>query len=84
MKRTLLTSVAVATLLGVSMAFAADTTGVIKLIEATKHEVVLEKGLTYVFPTKVDLTKVKVGEKVKITFEHKNGKNEATAIVAAS
>lgn len=83
MKRILLSTIAAAALFTTTAAFAADVTGAIKTIDAKKHELVLDNGQSYMLPMKADLSKLKVGEKVKVTFTTKNGKNEVTAITTA-
>lgn len=84
MKRMILSAISATVLFGATMAFGADVTGAIKSIDDKKHEVVLDNGETYIFPNKMDLSKLKAGEKVKITFKTKGGKHEASSIAAAS
>jgi Cu/Ag efflux protein CusF len=84
MKRILVSTLAAAVVLGATPALAAGVTAAIKSIDSKTHEVVLDNGQTYVFPAKTKLSKLKVGEKVKVTYETKNGKNEASSIKAAS
>jgi hypothetical protein len=63
-------------------AFAAEVTGSVKAIEMKASTVMLDNGLSYVLEKKAkfEAEKLKVGEKVTITFEVKDGKNLATAI----
>ena len=79
-----LLSAAVASLLLSSAAFAAMTieTGSIKSLDTTKHELVLDSGKTFEAP-KVELTAFKVGEKVTISYEMKDGKMVADKVEAA-
>jgi hypothetical protein len=79
-------SVLVLGLAGASaMAFAATETksGDIKSLDAKKHELILSSGETFEVPTTVKLNTFKVGEKVTIAYQLKNGKMEATKIEAA-
>ena len=68
---------AVALLLCASASFASDATGAIKSINANKRVVTLNNDATYIVDPKVDLKKLKVGQRVKITF---SGRNEASAV----
>ena len=66
-----------------SLALAATATGPIKSVDAKDHTVMLASGQIYHTAMSVDLSKLKVGEKVTITYQVTNGKNEASAIVAS-
>ncbi|HEY7747517.1 MAG TPA: DUF1344 domain-containing protein [Aestuariivirgaceae bacterium] len=68
-----------------AMALAAVETkvGNIKTIDTAKHEIVLSTGETFEFPTSVQLTSFKAGEKVSIAYELKNGKMMASKVEAA-
>jgi Cu/Ag efflux protein CusF len=68
---------AVALLLCASAGFASDATGAIKSINGQKRVVTLKNDDTYVVGPNVDLSKLKIGQRVKITF---SGKNEASAV----
>jgi Cu/Ag efflux protein CusF len=84
MKKFLTPVVAGAALLAATFAYAADATGAIKAVDAANHTVTLEDNKVYAFPATMDLSKVKVGDKVKITFTAADGKNNATAIANAT
>jgi hypothetical protein len=72
-------------LLGATLAYATDATNTIKAIDGTMHTITLSDGKVYVFPATFDLSKVKVGDKVKVTFTtDAAGKNNATAVAAAT
>jgi Cu/Ag efflux protein CusF len=61
------------------------STGLITKIDATADAVTLDNGKTYNFPATVDLSKVKVGDKVQVTFTMQvDAKNHASAIVPAT
>lgn len=67
-----------------AMAFAAVETkvGSIKSLDPANHELVLSTGETFELPGSIQLTKLKVGEKVTIAYEIKNGKMMATKVEA--
>ncbi len=58
-------------------------TGEIKSTDATKHEIVLSSGDTFELGSKVKIDKLKVGEKVTVTYEMKDGKMLASKVHAA-
>ena len=60
------------------------TDGVIKKINAKSETVTLDNKTVYYFPAKFDLSKVKVGEKVAITWTAKGKKDMASAIAAVT
>ena len=68
-----------------AMALAAVETkvGSIKSLDSAKHELVLSTGETFELPNSVQLKTLKVGEKVSIAYEVKNGKMMATKVSAA-
>jgi Cu/Ag efflux protein CusF len=85
MKKLLVSAVAAFAVMGATFAFAADATGNITKIDAPTRAVTLADGKIYTFPASVDITKLKVGDKVKVTFTTDTaGKNNATAVAAAS
>ena len=84
MKKILMPVVAGLALVAATFAYAADATATIKAVDATARTVTLDDNKVYVFPASVDITKVKVGDKVKITFTtDAAGKNNVTALAAA-
>lgn len=68
-----------------TMALAAVETkvGNIKSLDTAKHELVLATGEIFELPKTVQLKTLKVGEKVSIAYETKNGKMMATKVMAA-
>jgi hypothetical protein len=58
------------------------TDGIIKAINTKAETVTLDNKTVYYFPAKFDLSKVKVGEKVAVTWTAKGKKDMATAIAA--
>ncbi|MBI2718243.1 MAG: DUF1344 domain-containing protein [Rhizobiales bacterium] len=79
-----LLSAGVGSLLLSSAAIAAlpMVTGSIKSLDTTKHEIVLDTGKTFEAP-KVDLSAFKIGQKVMISYELKDGKMIADKVEAA-
>ncbi|MEZ2132587.1 MULTISPECIES: DUF1344 domain-containing protein [unclassified Sinorhizobium] len=84
MKRILQSTISTALLLAATAAFAASATGSIKSVDLKTHAVTLSDGQRFMFPAHMDLSKLRVGEKVTITYGTKAGKHEASKIVAAS
>jgi hypothetical protein len=66
-----------------AMAAASTVTGPVAALDAKTHTVTIGKT-AYHFPTKYDLSKVTVGEKVTITFTVKNKLDNATKLIAAA
>jgi hypothetical protein len=60
------------------------TDGTIKAINAKAETVTLDNKTVYYFPAKFDLSKVKVGEKVAITWTAKGKKDMASKIDAVT
>jgi hypothetical protein len=60
------------------------TDGIIKTINLKAETVTLDNKVVYYFAKKFDLSKVKVGEKVAITWTAKGKKDMATAIAAVT
>jgi Cu/Ag efflux protein CusF len=83
MKRIVTAALAGAKLLGTGAAFAAEATGLIKSVDTAAHKVMLGDQ-AYWFPSTVGLSGFKAGEKVKISYAVKDGKNQATMIAPAS
>ncbi len=57
-----------------STAFAAQTTGTITAISKNADTITLSDGKTYTLPEGIEDTKLKVGEKVQLTYAIKGGK----------
>ena len=61
---------ATGTMLAVTTAaLAEEATGTIKAIEVPTRKVTLEDGKVYTALGRIDLTKLKAGDKVKVTFD---------------
>ena len=80
MKKFTVPAMAALIALGANFAWAADVTGVIKSINANRHEIVLEDGKAYQVANNVDLASFKSGDKVTISAEVENGKNMASKV----
>lgn len=80
MRRFLSTLTAVAIMTSAGIALADTASGTIKSIDAAKHVVTFDNGKQYVADSAVDLSKLKAGEKVTVTYAVKNGTNEASAV----
>ena len=83
MKRFIIPIVATAMLASASFAYAETASGAIKAMDPATFTVTLDDGTMYVLDAKADMSKLKAGDKVAITFDIKDGKNMATAITAA-
>jgi hypothetical protein len=77
-----LSLVSVALLGGVAPAAVLSTTGTISALDPTKHQVQLSGGQTFEVPAAWDFSKYKVGEKIHVSYQKKNGMMDATRIVA--
>jgi len=65
-----------------AFAAAQTKTGEIKSTDATKHELVLTSGDTFELGSAVKVDQLKVGEKVAVTYEMKDGKMLASGVHA--
>jgi hypothetical protein len=59
------------------------TTGKIKSIDMLNHVVTLDNGTTYKVANGVNIAKVKLGQKVKLTYTGSGATTEASAIAPA-
>jgi len=75
-------SAAVASLMLSSAALAATETGSIKTLDSAKHQIVLDTGKTFETAS-LDLKAFKVGDKVLVDYETKDGKMVASKIEIA-
>ena len=83
MRKLMFAASAAALLAGISIANAADVTGMIKSIDSTKGMITLDDGKEYTLASSIKPTDWKVGEKVKVTYDEKNGSMTVTALVKA-
>jgi Skp family chaperone for outer membrane proteins len=82
MKKLVSALCALAILTGAGAAMAANTIGTIKYIDTKDRTFTFDSGTTYKAEKSVDLQKLKVGEQVMVTWDMKNGVNEASHIKA--
>lgn len=82
-KSVLAAATAAALFAGISLANAADVTGTIKSIDATAGMITLDNGKAYKLPASIKAADWKVGEKVKVTYDNKNGQLVVTAVAKA-
>jgi hypothetical protein len=76
--------IVLAGVLASSAAFAAPLTksGEIKSINAIKHEIHLSSGETFSLPKTYNFNKLKVGEKVTVSYEKKGNRMMASEVTA--
>ena len=77
-----LSVVCVALIGGVAVAAVTSTTGTISSLDPTKHQLQLSGGQTFEVPAGWNFSKYKVGEKIRVSYQKKNGMMDATRIVA--
>ncbi|EJZ22843.1 DUF1344 domain-containing protein (plasmid) [Rhizobium sp. Pop5] len=65
----------------ISAAFAAQTSGTITAITKNADTITLSDGKTYVLPEGIEDTKLRVGEKVQLTYADKGGKAVVSHLV---
>jgi Cu/Ag efflux protein CusF len=83
-KLTLAAATAAALLAGVSLAGAAEVTGVIKSIDAANNAITLDNGKTYKLSESIKPADWKEGDKVKVTYDEANGQMTVTQLVRES
>lgn len=67
-----------------SVAFAADASGTIKSIDKSNMSLTLDNGNTYELPSSVDLSNLKEGQKVSLTYSEEDGKMKASEVTPES
>lgn len=80
MKKVLSALCALAILTGAGTAMAANTSGRIKSIDTMAMTFTLDNGTTYKADKSVDLSSLKVGEKVTVAYDMKYGMREASSV----
>ena len=83
MRKFMFAAPAAALLAGISIANATDVTGTIKSIDLTKGMITLANGKELALAPTIKPTDWKVGEKVKVTYDEKNGTLTVTALAKA-
>ena len=71
-------------LMTVTNAYAAETTGTVRSINTkSRASITLSDGKVYMLPEGIEAELIKVGERVRITFSQRNGKNRASSVEQA-
>ncbi|WP_245436841.1 DUF1344 domain-containing protein [Rhizobium chutanense] len=76
-----MTMAAILVLAPIGVAFAAQTSGTITAISKKADTITLSDGKTYVLPEGIEDTKLRVGEKVQLTYADKAGKAVVSHLV---
>lgn len=85
MRKYLLPAIITGVMLSSGVVMAADANGVVKTWDAATHTLTLQDGKSYVLPASFNKADAfKAGEKVKISYDVKNGQNMATSAQMAS
>ncbi|MBN9245790.1 MAG: DUF1344 domain-containing protein [Mesorhizobium sp.] len=66
----------------ISTAFAAQTSGTITAISKNADTITLSDGKTYSLPEGIEDTKLRIGEKVQLTYADKGGKAVVSHLVS--
>lgn len=84
MRKSLILAASLGTMIISSAAFAAtqNDSAAIKSIDAKANAITLADGKTFILPKGFKLETLKVGEKVAVAYEVKNGKMEAVSVKA--
>jgi len=83
MKKTLVSLAAVAAMALSGAAFAGESSGKIKMIDPATNTLILEDGTTYQVSEKVAIDRLKPGQEVTVSFETKDGRNQASNVTVA-
>ena len=78
--RKLIVPIATGLLIISAAAFAATASGTVKSVDPKAGTVTLDDGVTYMLPSTVKADTIKVGSKVKVTFDKTGGKMVASKI----
>ena len=78
MKRLLIPALAALMTLSASGVFAASATDTIKSIDTVTYTVTLNDGQVFTFPSDYDLSALKAGDEVEITFNATDGMHHDT------
>jgi hypothetical protein len=85
MKKLMITAGAAAFLAASSLAaLALDATGSITAIDPSAGTFTIDSGQTFALPSNFDVTSLKVGTTVTVTYDETGGKMTATAVTPAS
>ena len=81
MRKLLVVTATVATLIAATNAQAAEITGTVSSVNTKTDSITLNDGKAYVLPEGIEAESVKVGENVKVTFTQSKGQNRASALI---
>lgn len=81
MRKLLVVTATVATLIAATSAQAAEITGTVSSVNTKTDSITLNDGKAYVLPEGIEAESVKVGENVKVTFTQSKGQNRASALI---
>lgn len=79
-KSLVLSSLMTVFIAGSALAANLSDTGTIKSLDQAKHQITLSDGRTFTVPANWKFTGHKVGDKVRVTYQNKNGHMAATDI----
>lgn len=65
----------------VGIAYAAETTGTVSGVNTKSDSITLSDGKAYVLPEGIEAESVKVGQRIKLKFSEKNGRNQVSSLV---
>ena len=81
MRKLIVVTATVATLIAATNAQAAEMTGTVSSVNTKTDSITLNDGKAYVLPEGIEAESVKVGENVKVTFTQSKGQNRASALI---
>jgi Cu/Ag efflux protein CusF len=84
MRKVILPLVSAMLLASASVAFAASASGTIKSIDQSSMRLTLDNGQTFSVPASVDVSKLKEGQKVNVTYSEENGQMKASEVTPQS
>ena len=76
----LIVFVIVAVLAMAPLAWAGQLEGKVKSVDESDRTVTLEDGTRIVVPAGMDLGQLREGDEISVSYEEKDGKNEATTV----
>lgn len=84
MRKLVLPLVSAILLASASVAFAASANGTIKNIDQSNMTLTLDNGQTFSLSSSVDVSKLKEGQQVNVTYSEQNGKMTASDVTSQS
>lgn len=81
MRSLIVPAVSAALITSATLAFAAQTsTGAVKAFDLNNHTLTLQDGIVYMLPNNFKEPGLKIGEKVTVTWDMKDGKHMASQV----